>query len=614
MRLNAEELDSLLKLDLEAAGFYPDPDDSVNAIRNIPWDESDWERVKRRIASASLVKSLTKKYHQDETDDARDALALDVFIKCNEACRSYGGLHPQTVEEKMIVAEMKNIIYDFFNPCPGFVPVTKIDDFTLFRDRELHLLNLSDIADRFGFGGGANIGASSTDSYTKYCNSDMSFTDPALLVLYKHAISGLSLFPAIERFREANYMTKEVQGNKLSFVPKSVSISRTICTEPVCNMLFQKGIGILMEERLAEFFNIDFARQPYRNAAMARRGSITGRFGTIDLTSASDTISLRLIEELLPPEPRNWLLKARSPKTILPDGTLIELHMISSMGNAFTFPLQTLIFSALIEAVYRVFDLKPRRGEDRNYSVFGDDIIVEALVYERVIRMLELLGFTPNRLKSFNEGPFRESCGNDYYHGYNVRGVYLKRLLTHGDYYVAINRLNKWSSLHRIPLIGLITKLSQGCGNLLVPYHESDDAGIKVPFRNVEWKLKRDENGSTKYKYLAVKRNEVRLPDASQFECDAILQARRIRRFMRRFRYLPDGIMLALLAGWLRRGKLVLRPKGRPKTELRVRVCPGWDSSIPTYAEKRRFGEDWKDLVELNLSYSNKIESSWLSS
>lgn len=608
MRLNAEELNSLLKLDLEAAGF----DSLINTFSFVGKTEEDLEWFKRLVAAESLSRSLVKKYHQDETDDARDELALELFLKCNEKCRDFGTPDPRTEVESMVIAEMKNIVYDFFNPKPGFVPVTKVDDFTLFRDRELHLLNLSDIADRFSFGNGANVGASSTDSYTKYCNSHMSFTDPALLILYKHAITSLSLFPAIEEFREAKYMAREVQGNKLSFVPKSVSISRTICTEPVCNMLFQKGIGILMEERLAEFFNIDLSRQPFRNAAMARVGSLTGRFGTIDLSSASDTISTSLIKAILPPEPLTWLLKSRSPKTILPDGQLVELHMISSMGNAFTFPLQTMIFAALVEAVYRVLDIRIRRGEDRNYSVFGDDIIVMHESYDLVIRMLEVLGFSPNRTKSFNQGLFRESCGHDYYYGYNVRGVYLQRLNSHGDYYSAINRLIHWSTTHRIPLCNLIDKLAQGCGRLLVPYHESDDAGIKVPLSLTDFSFGKD--GNVKYKYLAVKPMEIRLPDASQFDLDPQGQTRRVQRFLRRFSYCPEGILVSLLAGWLRSGRLVLRPNGRPKTVLRVRRCPGWDTSIPNHVEKRGFREEWKYFTELNLLSTSKIKSSWLAS
>jgi hypothetical protein len=600
MRLNAEFLNSLLSEDLANAGFS-------GADDFYPGQTS------RDAAMMSLSNALTKKFHQNETDDSRDQLALDLFLKCNEQCKSFT-VRPQTSIDELVISEMKSIIYDFFNPPPGFVIWSKVDDFVLYRDREPYLLTLAEIANRMSFGTGSNIGAPSTDSYSKYVNSDMSTTDPSLLMLYKHAVSGDRLLSEIELFRWSNYKSRTVEGNKLSFVPKSTRISRTICTEPALNMLYQKGIGELVHDRLREVWNIDFRVQPERNATLARIGSLTGRFGTIDLSSASDTISIGLLNELfeLVPTQRAWFLRTRSPKTILPDGKTVELHMVSSMGNGFTFPLQTLIFSSLIAAVYKTKDISLRcYGEGRNFSVFGDDIIVVREAYDLVIHMLEVLGFSPNRKKSFNDGFFRESCGSDFYQGRNIRGVYLKVLETPGDFYSAINRLNVWSAVHRIPLTGLVSYLAESklVRKSYVPFDESDDAGLKVPMHLVDYK--RNRNGSIRYTALTTMPRSIRLPTASQYEEDPIKAVAGVARRLRNFKYCSSGILLALLAGWLRSGKLTVRSAGRPKTVLRRRVCPCWDSSIPKRLETVSFDVSWKLYVELNLSLSKKIKPSW---
>lgn len=590
-RLNAEMLSSLLQADLEAAGHSPQeyyPGQSVLGV-----------------ACYAISQSLTKKYHDEETDSARDAAALQLFLDCNQRCADFQRIEPRDTFEELVVGELKRFLYEFVNPAPGFRAKAKVDDFTLFVEREPLLLNLTDIADRFGLGPGANVGAKGTSLYVKLFASSLTFTDPSLPILYRHGISGTGEFQAAETQRHAEYKTRCVSGNQLSFVPKSTKISRTICTEPSLNMLFQKGIGLLLEERLKEVLNIDLSRQPSINAGMARRGSIGDGFATIDLTSASDTISMNLVNELFADSPEflKWLRISRSPRTVLPDGRVIDLQMISSMGNAFTFPLQTLIFSALVAAVYKCLDIPVQiYGEGRNFSVFGDDIVVLDRVYTRVVSCLELLGFQPNRKKSFNTGFFRESCGSDYFQGHNVRGVYITRLRSRGDFYSAINRLNRWSAHHRVPLPRLVGYLRK-CGtkgNPWVPFDESDDAGIKVPYMLAS--PKHTANGSARYTALIPVPRAVRIPEASQYDKDPSPWLQRLRRSLGDFSYNESGLLVAFLAGWLRTGKLTTRPKGRLETKLKGRVCPCWDGAIPRSVETRSFRDEWKFFTELNLT------------
>jgi len=114
----------------------------------------------------------------------------------------------------------------------------------------------------------------------------------------------------------------------------------------------------------------------------------------------------------------------------MPDGKWVFNEKFSSMGNGFTFELETMIFWAAISSV-----------SDGLISVYGDDLIIESAYYHDVISALDLLGFTPNGEKSFYQGKFRESCGADYWDGNEVRPCYLKSDLSPKEIY----RLHNWA-------------------------------------------------------------------------------------------------------------------------------------------------------------------------
>jgi hypothetical protein len=584
MRLSAEVLQANLEVDLYSAG----------------WENSDiYPGISQdQVAMSSLRRSIIKKFHNEVTDKKRDDAALQLFLSCNDKCKNFTTIAPAKLDEEYILGEMKNLVWDFFNPrCNK----TEVGDTPY---REPLLLNRTAIASNFGWGGGSNIGSKSTDFYSKSSTSTMASTNDTLVSLFRQDISSTSrLWGDVEAYRSKVRGYEIAQGSRLSFVPKTSEISRTICTEPLLNMLYQQGIGRVLESRLREVFNIDLSLQPSRNARLARIGSVDGRFGTIDLSSASDTISLRLCEQLIPREAMSWLRLCRSPHAILPDGSLLELHMISSMGNAFTFPLQTMIFACLVAAAYRVYDIKlhrPDSATDGNFAVFGDDIIVDRRVYDAVVRCLEILGFTVNRNKSFNEGLFRESCGSDWFSGRNVRGVYISRLLSDGDVYSAINRLNRWSAFNGIPLINAVSYLRRGCRFLGVPYDEADDAGIKVPLALARH-ARGDLHGT--YTYLAL----CNLPlhaSIPALGCDEDLSVRDvdlIREKLPDFFYNQDGLLLAAITGHLRNGRLGLRLNRRRST-LRRRRCPGWDRYPSGNPELDSFGDRWKAFTAMNLS------------
>lgn len=233
-------------------------------------------------------------------------------------------------------------------------------------------------------------------------------------------------------------------GNKVTTVPKNWKTDRTIAIEPDWNMFFQLGVGGLIRRRLQRFGLLKpDAQQLHRDlAALASR---LGHLATLDLSMASDTVSLALCELLLPPDWWKVISDLRSEVGELPDGSAILYEKVSSMGNGFTFELETLIFYALARSVQEADGV-------RNVSVYGDDIIVPTESAADVITLLQECGFRVNTEKSFSSGPFRESCGGHYFDGVDVAPFYLRgKPRTIGDLIVLGNHLQSRPWLSQNP-------------------------------------------------------------------------------------------------------------------------------------------------------------------
>lgn len=610
MHIDAALLSSTLSLDLYRAGWNGE-------LISYPG------QCDKQFAMAHLSRSLVKKYLPGTSDrnPSGDAAALSLFTKVNETCRNW---HLDTSSfdtlDSVIIGEFRSILDGFFYPGWCAVPshskvkpglTTWVDpengEVLVYQD---FILSQNSIISGCGFGSGANIGAPESDLYSKLASSTLTATSRDLYELYVDAIGCDRTWAEMEHSRHRELGTKVVKGSRLSFVPKTTEISRTICTEPILNMFFQKGIAYCLEKRLSQVFGIDLSTQPDINRELARIGSLTGKFGTIDLSSASDSISRSLCKEFLPSRVTALLERFRCPSTTLPGGSELELHMISSMGNAFTFPLQTLLFAALVSACYRAYGINPIRSRGSsiypddstygatavrtpmkvgNFAVFGDDIIVDSRVYSRICKMLNVLGFVVNTNKSFNEGLFRESCGRDYFSGLNVRGVYISRLRDSGDCYSAINRLIRWSARHNIRLYNLITLLKSKVRFLTVPYDESDDAGIKVPVEMLKRQIKHPETGATLYRYQKYLDRRIRFPLHEE--------DRRPVYWI----YNSAGVLKAFVAGSIRNGSVVLRTTRR-RAVIRKRFSSRWNYISDARDESPGYAEDWKASACLLLS------------
>lgn len=266
-----------------------------------------------------------------------------------------------------------------------------------------------------------------------------------------------------------------VTHNNICFVPKSYKTHRPIATEPMLNGFLQKGVDNYLRERLLSV-GIDLSDQ-LSNQLLALEGSRGGfnPYATLDLSSASDSISYGIVRTLLPPAWFEFLNSLRAHQYKY-RGTLHEYHKFVSMGNGFCFPLETLIFAAVCYAVC-VSNSAPV-----DFRVYGDDIIVRQSEALKVIEVLKYLGFRTNVDKTNVVGDFRESCGADWYSGLDVRPVYV-------DYWPRDNRdlYKLHNTTFESPFPGLFETWRERCKRacppevrFVRPYHGTPDSCFTV--------------------------------------------------------------------------------------------------------------------------------------
>ena len=212
-----------------------------------------------------------------------------------------------------------------------------------------------------------------------------------------------------------------VAGSRTLTVPKNAKTDRTICAEPTGNIFLQLGVGKFIRRCLSRVgVNLD---DQSVNQKMASRALLDG-LATVDLKAASDTISRELVYDLLPLEWALFLSALRCPETSI-DGVRVHLEKFSSMGNGFTFELESLIFWALTSATVQHLGLV---NSKERLSVYGDDIICPTDALPLLTHVLEACGFTINMEKTHANSQFRESCGKHYFGGVDVTPVYQKEL------------------------------------------------------------------------------------------------------------------------------------------------------------------------------------------
>jgi hypothetical protein len=347
----------------------------------------------------ATAQSLLRKLIDLPTTFDRKAIAEDGFLSCEATClRTNRRLHPFLCPEMdtdkgvhEFIVRVQKIVAGILGNCPDIID-GRFGPGATYGDRG----RFTTIPDKM----------SSRPTLT---SDAWSYHFPWSGTLWAKACAALG--------REMKF----VQGNRFTTVPKDSTKFRGIAIEPSVNVFFQLGYGRVIRNRLKNA-RIDLANGQEIHRRVAREASIKGHLATLDLSNASDTVSRNLVKLLLPPKWFKVLNDLRSKKTEF-RGNWHVLEKFSSMGNGFTFELETLVFLCLILGLSSDSQkLEP----GVNVFVFGDDIIVPTEISKDVISMLEFFGMTVNKRKSFVDGPFRESCGGDYFLGVDVRPLFLK--------------------------------------------------------------------------------------------------------------------------------------------------------------------------------------------
>jgi len=447
-------------------------DDSIKSLSS-PIQIFACERLKARFL---------KKFIFDESIDHLHNKAIRDFIEINDSIDA-----SQVFPDSSILGSPDNFV------------VSCASDFihrTLFKANGSSDLEIGDVISNWRLGPGTSNGVKGSHFVDKVSHP---FTVTERAEPFAKLLRALT--PSLASYDSKQKIgVKRVSGSKMTTVPKDKDKRRTICCEPSGNMALQLGCAVLIEKAL-QHIGLDISRQPSYNSFLARVGSTNGDLATLDLKSASDMITPRLIELLWPRSWYTFFMCCRSDYTSvqfkgevgnLISNQIVKLNMMSTMGNGFTFPMMTLTIAALLYAVNeqhksQPFSTKIRKDLDVEetflYAVFGDDVIVKTIYFDSVCSILHRAGLIVNVEKSFHTGFFRESCGGDYYHGQNVTPFYVKSLTTQQDVYVAINQLLDWCGRVGIELtktLSLLLHFAREYGPLFfVPEWDADTSGIR---------------------------------------------------------------------------------------------------------------------------------------
>lgn len=348
--------------------------------------------------------------------------------------------------------------------------------------------DISSILSKCDFTAGASIGVhgNATNLARKLYASEWTSTPTALpyaiTALWNNVHARDCLLPGVikcydpDEFRGlVRQRVQRVDCNNITFVPKTAKTHRSIAVEPLLNGFVQKGVDVYMREKL-RMVNIDLNDQT-PNQVLAFTGSLGGPdpFSTIDLAAASDSLAIEVVRDLLPPAWFDFLSDIRSPWYAI-HGSTARYEKFCSMGNGFCFPLQTLVFASVCHAA-----LVQTRAPRKNFAVYGDDIIVPQHAALLVIERLRDLGFTTNRDKTFVTGPFRESCGRDWFQGQDVRPVSLDKRMSDIRHLCAFHNTTLRSQWTTISFEEVRAHLRTFAPYLVRPGVEPGDTCFSVP-------------------------------------------------------------------------------------------------------------------------------------
>lgn len=235
--------------------------------------------------------------------------------------------------------------------------------------------------------------------------------------------------PYVESDPEAHY-------HRVYCVPKNWKTYRIISLEEIGLMFAQQGAMAAIFDYLrnghSEFAKHYCVNTEHLNRELSQLGSIDGAYATLDMSAASDSVAWKLVELWFSESCLSHLVSLRSQYAVLNNmkyknirlNDVYKVSKFAPMGSALCFPVECIVFGAIVEAILRKHF---GRRHNRKWYVYGDDLVVPVEIVAELIARLTALGFKVNVSKSYYNVPddrskniFRESCGGEYLNGINV--------------------------------------------------------------------------------------------------------------------------------------------------------------------------------------------------
>lgn len=214
---------------------------------------------------------------------------------------------------------------------------------------------------------------------------------------------------------------------KIAEVPKTIKSNRIVSSEPAMYMYAQLGVADWLTSRLHAVFpqHISLYDAERHNTALRWPSACS-----IDLSDASDHVSVRLVKSVLP---QLWpvLATVRSTASLFPDGDCINLDTFAPMGSGVCFPVMTAVICGILRYACRV--IHEERKCHTWFHVYGDDIIVPVSTYDFTLDLLERAGLVVNRRKSCCTLFYRESCGCELFCDSDITPAYIRDPLDQVD-------------------------------------------------------------------------------------------------------------------------------------------------------------------------------------
>lgn len=393
--LRAREYEQLLQLKIDPHHYL----DAPATAEKLFWDTQVTDLVRK--LEINLGRDLSSECWEAFLDDERTNARTNVrFRRLLDGC-----INPSEMPQVTLLAEIQRQVRRILGPAPKALDLARFGKGGTFDDVGHH----TTIPDKM------------SSRPTVYKSAEC-----LLNIWHENAWSRALVDAYAWKSRP-----KTVRGNRFGTVKKTALVRRGIASEASISGYYQLAVGTEMRHRLRRRVRIDLDRAQPWHRDLARVSSMSRSHASVDLSSASNLNARLMVRAALALCPE-WLdlletLRAplvRAPHGVPQKGKWYYLEMFSSMGNGFTFELETVIFLACCLAVAKLEGHDYEPGVD--IFVYGDDILVPTEIAPTVISALQWLGHKPNQRKTFLTGHFRESCGGDYFCGTPVRAHFQK--------------------------------------------------------------------------------------------------------------------------------------------------------------------------------------------